>query len=204
MTGDYLTAYATLGSVAVISASAMAALVQLRHMRASNELEAVLALQEDFRSPEVQAALHYAQEQLPRKLDNEQYRNELAAIGFISVDRHPELTACNWFTQMGTFLKHGLITEATVMDLYARLIRYYWKALSPAIAIMRRKRGDGQYSEFEFLALRANVWLERHAQGTLPRRLARSPLPDPWRELDEAPQLGGIALKGIVTLERSR
>lgn len=204
MTGDYLTAYATLGTVAVIGASAMAALVQLRHMRASNELEAVLALQEDFRSTEVQTALHYAQEQLADRLADEQYRSELAAIGFISVDRHPELTACNWFTQMGTFLKHGLITEATVMDLYARLIRYYWKVLSPAIAIMRRKRGDGQYSEFEYLALRANAWLERHVQGTLPRRVARSPLPDPWREFDEVRQPHGIALKGVITLERFR
>lgn len=205
MTGDYLTAYATLGTVAVIGASAMAALVQLRHMRGSNELEAVLALQEAFGSPEVQAALQYVQEQLPDKLDDERYRNELAAIGFIDAARHPELAACNWFTQMGTFLKHGLITEATVMDLYARLIRYYWKALSPAVAIMRRRRGDGQYSEFEYLALRANAWLERHVNGTFPRGLARPPLPDPWRELDEEPpDLRGIAVKGIVTLERSR
>jgi hypothetical protein len=58
MTGDYLNAYATLGSVAVIGASAFAALIQLRHVRGSNELEAILSLQEDFRSPEVQAALH--------------------------------------------------------------------------------------------------------------------------------------------------
>jgi hypothetical protein len=204
MTGDYLNAYATLGSVAVIGASAFAALIQLRHVRGSNELEAILSLQEDFRSPEVRAALHYVQEQLPGKLDDEQYRRELSAIGFINVERHPELIACNWFTQMGTFLKHGLITESTLMDLYARLIRYYWKVLSPAIAIMRRKRGDGQYSEFEYLALRANVWLERHAKGTFPRGLARPPLPDPWRELDEAPAVDGIAIKGVVTLERSR
>jgi hypothetical protein len=100
---------------------------------------------------------------------------------------------------MGTFLRHGLISESTVMDLYARLIRYYWKVLSPAIAIMRRQRGDGQYSEFEYLALRANAWLERNAKGTFPRGLARPPLPDPWREIDETPALSGIAVKGIVS-----
>jgi hypothetical protein len=204
MTGDYLNAYATLGSVAVIGASAFAALIQLRHVRGSNELEAILSLQEDFRSQEVQAALHYVQEHLTDKLDDEQYRGELSAIGFVNLERHPELIACNWFTQMGTFLKHGLITESTLMDLYARLIRYYWKVLSPAIAIMRRKRGDGQYSEFEYLALRANVWLERHVKGTFPRGLKRSPLPDPWREIDERPEPGGIAVKGVITLERSR
>lgn len=204
MSPELLTAIATLGTVVVIGASAVAALIQLRHMRASNELEAVLSLQRDFQSTEVQAALHYVQEQLPPRLQDERYRDELAAIGFINLERHPELIACNWFTQMGTFLKHGLITESTLMDLYARLIRYYWKALAPAIAIMRRKRGDGQYSEFEFLALRAAAWLEHHSQGAFPRGMTRSPLPDPWREPDLDRHGEAFALKDIVTVEQPR
>lgn len=204
MSPELLTAIATLGTVVVIGASAIAALIQLRHMRASNELEAVLSLQRDFQSPEVQSALHYVQDQLSVHLEEERYREELAAIGFISVDRHPELIACNWFTQMGTFLKHGLITEHTLMELYARLVRYYWKELAPAIAIMRRKRGDGQYSEFEYLALRANAWLERHAQGAFPRGMVRSPLPDPWRESDLQRAESAFALKNIVTVEQPR
>lgn len=205
MSPELLTAIATLLTVVVIGASAIAALIQLRHMRASNELEAVLALQSDFQSPEVQGALHYVQDKLAAHLEDEQYRQELAALGFISVDRHPELIACNWFTQMGTFLKHGLITESTLMDLYARLIRYYWKELAPAIAVMRRKRGNGQYSEFEYLAIRASDWLERHGHGALPRGTRRAPLADPWRETDGVREDGTpFTFKGIVTLERPR
>lgn len=204
MNPELLTAFATVGTVLVIGASAAAALIQLRHMRASNELEALLSLQQDFQSPPVQAALHYVQEQLPHQIQEEAYRDELAAIGFISVERHPELLACNWFTQMGTFLKHGLISEATLMDLYARLVRYYWNALAPAIAIMRRKRGDGQYSEFEYLALRATAWLEHHNEGVFPKNVTRTPLLDPWRDTDAQRQERSFALKGVVTLERLR
>ncbi|HET9095484.1 MAG TPA: hypothetical protein VFN37_02385 [Candidatus Baltobacteraceae bacterium] len=204
MSPELLTAVATFGTVLVIGASAVAALIQLRHMRASNELEALLSLQKEFQSPPVQAALHYVQEQLPHHMQDEHYRDELAAIGFISAERHPELLVCNWFTQMGTFLKHGLIGESTLMDLYARLVRYYWNALAPAVAIMRRKRGDGQYSEFEYLALRAAAWLERNSQGVFPRNVERAPLADPWRESDEKRAEGSFALKGIVSLERSR
>lgn len=203
MSPESLTAFATLGTVVVIGASAVAALIQLRHMRASNELEALLALQKDFQSPPIQASLHYVQEQLPHEMQEEGYRDELAAIGFISVERHPELLACNWFTQMGTFLKHGLISESTVMDLYARLIRYYWNALAPTIAIMRRKRGDGQYSEFEYLALRASGWLEHHVDGVLPHSITRSPLPDPWRETDARRHSGTMAVASISTLAPS-
>lgn len=184
MNAEFLTAYATLATVAVIGASAVAALIQLRHMRASNQLEAVLSLERDFRSPEVQGALIFIQEQLADRLKDPAYRAELAAIGFINVQRHPELVACNWFTQMGTVLKHGLISEDTFMDLFARLIRYYWRALSPVVAIMRRSRGPGQYDEFEYLALRANAWLEAHPQGMFPRNLERPPIEDPWLEYD--------------------
>lgn len=184
MNPEVLTAYSTLGTVVVIGASAIAALVQLRHMRASNQLEAILSLEKDFRSPEVQAALHYVQETLEQRLEDPEYRKDLSAIGYISVERHPELVACNWFTQMGTFLKHSLISEDTFMDLFARLIRYYWKALSPVVAVMRRSRGPGQYDEFEYLALRAIAWLDRHPQGLFPRSMERTQLEDPWLDTD--------------------
>jgi hypothetical protein len=184
MNAEYLTADATLATVVVIGASAIAALVQLRHMRASNQLQAVLSLESDFRSPEVQASLHYIQERLPQRLEDPHYRQELAAIGYISIERHPELVACNWFTQMGTFLKHGLISENMFMDLFARLIRYYWRALAPVVAIMRRSRGPSQYDEFEYLALRAIAWLDTHPQGEFPRGVRREQLPDPWINQD--------------------
>lgn len=186
MSAELLTAYATLATVIVISASALAALIQLRHMRASNELEAVLELNKDFRSSDVQNALHYVQRQLALKLEDPQYRHELAAIGYVSTEVHPELIACNWFTQIGTVLKHGLIAEDTFMDLFARLIRYYWRSLSPVVAIMRRARGAGQYDEFEYLALRASAWLERNPQGVFPKGMARAQLSDPWKEADDS------------------
>jgi hypothetical protein len=184
MQAETLTAWATLGTVIVIGASAVAALIQLRHMRASNQLEAVLSLEQDFRSPPVQGALHYVQERLTGKLEDPHYRDELETIGFINTDVHPELVACNWFNEMGTLLKHGLITEETFMDLFGRLIRYYWKALSPAIAIMRRSRGAGQYHDFEYLALRAQAWLDKYPHGLFPPRMPRMPIEDPWAQLD--------------------
>ena len=119
----------------------MAALIQLRHMRASNQLEAILALERDFRSDEIQAALLYVQTELPEKLKEREYREALARRGFIDPKQHPEVVACNWFTTMGTLLKYDLVSDATFMDLFARLIAYYWEQLTPAIAIMRRSRG---------------------------------------------------------------
>lgn len=179
-----LSALAEIGTLVVICASVVAALVQLRHMQGGNQLQALLALERDFRAPELQAALTYVQLTLPSRLEDQSYRRELEHLGFIDPATHPEMIACNWLNEMGTLVKRGLVSEETFMDLFARLITHCWKHLSPAIAIMRRKRGQVQYHDFEYLAMRAAAWLERHPHGTSPRHFIRAVMTDPWLEID--------------------
>jgi len=181
-----IAAIAQVGTLVVILASVAAALIQLRHIRAGNQLQALLALERDFRAPQLQSALTYVQESLPRRLEDPAYRRELESIGFIDPALHPEMIACNWLNEMGTLVKRGLVSEETFMDLFARLIVHCWRQVSPAIAIMRRTRGDGQYHDFEYLALRAAAWLKRSPQGTFPQGFTRVPLTDRWQELDRA------------------
>ena len=186
MGAEVLTAWATVGTMVVISASALAALIQLQHMRAGNQLEALLSLERDFRAPEVQAALRYIQERLPERMEDPQYRAQLAGIGFIDTDVHPELIVCNWFNEIGALLKHRLVTEDTFMDLFARLIVFCWKRLSPVVAVMRRSRGNYQYHDFEYLAVRAAAWLKRNPHGIFPNAASREHVHDPWLDVDTA------------------
>ncbi len=179
-----LSAFAETGTMIVILISVVAAVIQLRHIRAGNELEALLSLERNFRDPELQAALTYIQEQLPQRLEDPAYRRELERIGFVDPAAHPEMVACNWLNQMGTLLKRGLVPEDPFLDLFGRLIVHCWKQVSPAIAILRRLRGEAQYHDFEYLALRAAAWLELHPAGAFPRALARTPLADRWRDAD--------------------
>ncbi len=53
----WLSALAETGTLVVISASVLAALIQLRHIRAGNQLQALLSVERDFRAPELQYAL---------------------------------------------------------------------------------------------------------------------------------------------------
>ena len=178
------TAAAQVGTFVVVGGSVIAALVQLRHMRGGNQLQALLSLERDFRGPELQAALTYVQEHLPQRLEDPAYRRDLDQLGFIDPEVHPEMVACNWLNEMGTLVKRDLVSEGTFMDLFGRLIVHCWKHLSPAIAIMRRKRGQAQYHDFEYLAVRAAAWLQRNPQGTAPRPFARAEVPDPWLAVD--------------------
>jgi hypothetical protein len=184
LSADTLSALASLGTFVVIGASAVAALVQLRHMRAGNQLEALLSVQRDFERPDLQTALRYIQEHLPKRLEETEYRRELEAAGFVDSAKHPELLVCDWFSQIGTLVKHRLVAEEPFMDLFARLIVFSWAHVASAVAIMRRTRGDAQYHDFEYLAVRAAHWVDAHPHGTFPRAIARESLPDRWRELD--------------------
>jgi hypothetical protein len=181
------TAVAQVGTFVVVGGSVIAALVQLRHMRGGNQLQALLSLERDFRGPQLQAALTYVQEHLPQRLEDPAYRRDLDQLGFIDPEVHPEMVACNWLNEMGTLVKRNLVSEGTFMDLFGRLIVHCWKHLSPAIAIMRRKRGQAQYHDFEYLAVRAAAWLQRNPQGTGPRPFARAEVADPWLAIDTAP-----------------
>jgi hypothetical protein len=180
----WVSAISEAGTLIVIIASVVAALAQLRHIRAGNQLQALLSLERDFRAPALQSALTYVQEQLPQRLEDPQYRRGLETIGFIDPTAHPEMIACNWLNEMGTLVKHGLVSEATFMDLFGRLIVHCWRQVSPAVAIMRRSRGEAQYHDFEYLATRASEWLKLHPQGMFPHTFSRVALPDRWRELD--------------------
>ena len=184
MSADTIAAWAQVGTFVVIFGSVIAALIQLRHIRAGNELEALLSLQREFRVPELQAALTYIQDELPQRLEDSHYRKELERVGYVDTAAHPEMIACNWLNVMGTLVARGYVSEDTFMDLFARLIVYCWRQVAPAIAIMRRTRGDGQYHDFEYLTARAKAWLKRNPQGRLPHSFAHEPLPDRWREID--------------------
>lgn len=173
MIPDWITAIGTLGTFVVIGASAIVALRQLRHMHSANQLQGILALEEHFRDRDLQAALTYVQDVLPSKLQDTQYRQELERRGFIDSRMHPELLICNWFNKMGLLVKHSIVSEEAFMDLFARLIVYYWDALAPAIALMRRSRGQGEYHDFEYLALRGRDWLARNRDGVFPKRVIR-------------------------------
>ena len=177
---DWLTAIGSMGTFAVIAASASAALFQLRHMRAANQLEAILAMEEHFRDPELQAAFVFVQNDLPTRLKDAAYRDELERRGFVDSQAHPELLVCNWFNKIGLLLKRRIVSEETFMDLYSRLIAHYWNTLAPVIVLMRRTHTQGEYNDFEYLALRAKNWLRSNHAGTFPKGVTREPLADPW------------------------
>ena len=173
-------------TLVVFCLTAVSAIAQLRHVAAGNQINALMSVQADFQRPSLQHALHFVQSGLAERLADPAYRAELAALGFVDPLDHPEMEACNWFNQVGTLVKNGFVDEGIFLELFGRLVDRNWTLLSPAIALLRRRRGATQYQNFEYLAARYRAWHARYPQGRYPSRTPRLTPVDSWLSADDA------------------
>lgn len=180
---EFVTTLSNVATLIILLGGAIAAIIQFRSVRRSNELVAVLAIDRRFGEPELQRALVYVQAELADKLVQPGYRGQLAKRGYIDPTEHPEMAVCNWFNEMGALIANDFLNEDLFFESYGRLVEYNWRLLGPTIALLRRERA-GQYASFEFLARRAERWRANHHAGIYPPGRPRMPLDDPWLPVD--------------------
>lgn len=177
MTLEALSTAAAVGTFLVIAATAIAALVQLRHLRVSNQLEALLAILSLPYDPVLNESFQFVSHELEAKMRDPEFRRELEAS---RVDRkiHRELQVCDYYERLGSIVKNGLIPEELYFD--NSTPEQYWRLLSQVIAIRRRVRGPVAYDNFEYLIARSRKYDRRHPNGTYPPDMARVEIEDPW------------------------
>jgi len=188
MSWEELGALSTFGTLLVIAASAIAAVVQLRHMRAGNQISASLGLLDKWASPDARALANYVfQGEMERKLQDRAYRDSLQKI---PIDRleHPEVAYLDFWESTCTLVKLGYTAEEGFMESGGFQCIAAWHKLNPALAIIRRTRGPQVYDNFEYVASRAMKWEAAHASGTYPKDAPHLPVVDIYAE-DTAPNV---------------
>lgn len=176
-----LAAWATL---LVIAATAVAAVIQLRHLRANNDLQGLLKVLEMAYEPVVQDAFDYLTGVFPQRVKDPAYLRELE-MDTIDSRVHKELVACEYYERLGSYVKNGLISSEFYLDCSSP--EMYWEALAPVIAILRKHRGCTAYENFEYLVVLERDWNQRHPEGNYPKGLPRITLPDPAAPRIKAP-----------------
>lgn len=177
MSAELLNALASAGTFIVVAVTAVAALVQLAHLRRSNQLQAVLDLGNEFGA--IAKHIGFVYYALPEKMKDPEFRRRVGYV--ISADEHPELLVCVFFDQIGMLVRWELMEERFIMEYAggANSIVRCWKNLEDVIAI-RRRSAPTVYQNFEYLAARAHKWLERFPKGNYPPQEQRMPLADRW------------------------
>ena len=178
MSIELVNTLAAVGTFIVIAVTAIAALVQLGHLRSSNQLTALVQTITVFEDPEFQRKLTWFRSEFPAKMKDPTFVAELRFPGPLSRTEHPELSIADLWEQTGVLIKHGLVSEAAFMDLAAGSVVTSWNTMVEMIRIRREVVGDAAYENFEYLAARAIEWRRRrktnYPPGT-PMLLPRSP-----------------------------
>ena len=167
----------TVSSVAtfvVIAVTAAAATVQLRHIGHNNQLASIIALRALRDSAALEEAFGFVARDLARHMEDPDFRAGLESA--VPPDRtvHKELRLCDYFEQVGGYIKLGLISGEVFLE-FGNPERY-WNLCAPALELYRRRRGPSTYENFEYLVVRSQDWDRRHPDGNYPRGMPRLPL----------------------------
>ena len=180
MSWDEISALSTFGTLLVIAASAIAAVIQLRHMRSANTIVGFIGFMDRWASPEARAvASRVFGGELERKLADPRYRQILSGDSIDAVE-HPEIQILDMWESLGMLVKMGYFGEDAVMESGGSAAVRMWQRLMPVVAIIRRTRGPTSYDNFEYLVSRAMLWDKKHPGGVFPKKTPHLPVIDPY------------------------
>ncbi|MBV8638306.1 MAG: hypothetical protein JO322_09490 [Candidatus Eremiobacteraeota bacterium] len=181
MTAEWLAAIASVATFVVIAATAVAALVQVRHLRNTNQIAVFTELRHRMEVPDFQEGICFIRFELPERTDDPEFRRRLLD----RTTRESEIVR-----DIGNFIdgaiaplvKHRMVDRTLACDLFYFPVVMCWDHLAPFIATSRAMLGYTMWEDFEYLALLCKNFRARYPEGTYPRNTPRLPLPEPWPE----------------------
>lgn len=188
MSAEWLTALSTLATFVVIAASAIAAAVQLRHMRHANQLIVLNEVRREIQSADFRSALDFVIHEFGARAQDAAFRDAL--LHQVPPHAIPEWYQIrdvgNYFDGVAAqMVKHGMVDRELACDWWYSAVVRSWDALAPYVASRRRLLGYPLWEDFEYLVLLCRRFRVNHPAGTYPPGEERLPLPEPWPEASE-------------------
>lgn len=200
MSLELLNTLATLATCVIIATTAIAALVQLRHLRASNQIQGQLAINALIQSDEFRMA-KMTIEGLPGMIGDPKFawafRVPLSRDlprEVIEMRRAVTLVGSS-FENMGNMVRNRLTDGKLFVEQFGPVVCEAWAVLEPYTRVQRKIQPwhDAAWEDFESLAILCQDWIRTHPTAfPHTRRL----LP-PWTEI-ELPEAVDPRTRGSV------
>jgi len=188
MTLELWNTFATFGTFIVIAATAVAALVQLRHARGSNQIAAITELEDAAQTPQFATAEHWVMTELANKMEDPEFRYQVENRSARTPENRALIsratTVGNYYENMGVLVKRGLIDRDIALDIWSGSAPSHWNRLAPFTAIVRQVAGPVTLENFEYLVVLCQDWLANHPRGDYPAGVRRIDLKNEWLEAD--------------------
>ena len=190
MSLEMINTLGTLLTTAIVGATAIAALVQLRHLRTGNQIHAQLSVGDRLRSPAVRDAMTTVGQYFENALDDPTFREYVASyqrgapvndVNHRYVDLHEAARVVgNTYEELGVLVKNGIVDERLLMDRLRFLILRDWGHLKNGLAFIRAVVGTNAiWENFEYLAVLSEDYA-RQFPTAYPKSFRRFPLVNPW------------------------
>jgi len=180
---ELISAAASVATLVVLTAAAVVALIQLRHMRAGNQLQAFVDVYNRANSPEMMKLFDFVLLDLAAVLKKDPDYVGRVVQREIPSNESP-LRVAFWFDEVGIALRQGLVPAEVVFQIGASAYATVsaWSAMQPLIEALR-KRSRASFLHFEYAAVRAQQWIDAHPDGDYPAGAPR------WRDIPASRQL---------------
>lgn len=190
MSLELMNTLGTLTTAVIIAATAIAAMVQLRHMRAGNQINAMLAIGNQFDAREFRDALAIVDRKLDSAMDDpalreyylglirghqvqdvtQEYQDTIGALRFVA----------NTYEELGILVKNDIIDENLFLDRYSFVIARTWDRMQRTIAWGREAtQNDAIWENFEYLTVLSKEYMRQHP-SSYPKGVPRLQVVNPW------------------------
>lgn len=172
---------ASVATTIVIAATAIAAMVQLRHMRAANSIQAILSFREMLEDDVHRDAANILRSgDMARALEDPAFREYLYRMANkLPVNAPPEeryvklhqasIAVGNSFELIGGMVRNQVVTPEIFLPNYWWVVNNHWSNLESFIAMMREYQSSpGLYVDFEYLTVLSRKWGEKHPDSYAP------------------------------------
>jgi hypothetical protein len=186
MSLELLNALASLLTVCIIAATAIAAMVQLRHLREGNQISAMLAIGEQLTNDRFTDAQTLIRQKLPAMDDDPKFRAyNMGVLSGHTPDVIPEYEEIrvavrlvgNSYEDLAILVKRGIVDSNLFLDRYSWLVLTYWKLMDKGLADAREAIGRRSiWENFEYLAVLSEDWMRQHP-SMYPKDVRRMPMP---------------------------
>jgi hypothetical protein len=190
MSLEVLNTVGTLLTAAIIGATATAALIQLRHMRAGNQIAAMLSIGEHFGNDEFKNAEQVVVHRLAPAMADPAFRAYMVAFvrdpappppdpNFVDI-RRAALHIGNTYEELGILVKAGIVDQDLFLDRYCSVIERSWNRLLDFTAFMRAVNDDPAiWENFEYITVLAQDFMKRHS-STYPQGVRHLETKNRW------------------------
>jgi hypothetical protein len=132
--------------------------------------------------PQFNAWVDAAREVIKTRMSDPLFRRSVMD-GTFDRNNNPWLNLGNSYDWVGSLVKHKLISEEALLDVYSVRVIQAWEIVEGLIPLMRQRGGAVVWENFEYLVVRAREWDVNHPQGAYPKGVPRIQIDATWPEL---------------------